>query len=335
MKETAGPSRVSRNPYFALFRRDRGSEDGAVPKRPAPRIRAAPQEGDGPGREHTYSDFELFRRVFQDSRPYWPHLVGIFALGLLSMPLALLAPVGLKIAVDSVIGSHPLPSFLGAVVPSAVTSSDTAVLFLAAALIVAVALLTRALGITESILAAYTGEKLVLDLRTRLLAHLQRLSLSYHDAKESADSIYRVQNDTFAIRNLPLDGLAPVVTATVTVIGMLYVTVRIDWQLAVIAFWVGPVLAVIGQRYRRRLRSQSLKMKQLESSALSVVHEMLSAIRLVQAFGQEEREHARPTSFGPGRGEIRGSAGRDHGDGYRDRLGHRGSPRSGKHHHSR
>lgn len=60
----------------------------------------------------SYTDFALFRRLLSQARPYWLHIGGVFLLNLLSIPLALLTPLPLKIAVDSVIGSQPLPGFL-------------------------------------------------------------------------------------------------------------------------------------------------------------------------------------------------------------------------------
>src|SRR5260370_27872383 len=54
----------------------------------------------------------LLLRILQQSRPCWLHLAGITILGLLSIPLALLFPLPLKIAVDSVLGHQPLPTFI-------------------------------------------------------------------------------------------------------------------------------------------------------------------------------------------------------------------------------
>lgn len=58
------------------------------------------------------SDFAIFRRVLNQVKPFWPRLTAIFLLDLLSTPLALLVPVPLKIAVDSVIGNAPLPGII-------------------------------------------------------------------------------------------------------------------------------------------------------------------------------------------------------------------------------
>jgi ATP-binding cassette subfamily B protein len=167
------------------------------------------------------------------------------------------------------------------------------VLVLAAGLVVVVALLSQLQELGSSLLRAYTGERLVLGFRARLFRHVQRLSLSYHDAKGTSDSTYRIQYDAPSIQYIAIDGVIPFVSAVCTVAGMIYVTARIDWQLALIALSVSPVLLLISRVYRPRLRTQSKEVKQLESSALAVVQEILAAIRVVKAFGQEEREQER------------------------------------------
>src|SRR5206468_2977360 len=68
------------------------------------------------------SDMAIYRRLFLQARPYWLHIAGIFLLSLLDGPLGLVAPLPLKIAVDSGIGSHPLPRVLDRVLPGRLTS---------------------------------------------------------------------------------------------------------------------------------------------------------------------------------------------------------------------
>src|SRR5436853_3034884 len=74
---------------------------------------------------------------------------------------------------------------------------------------------------------------------------------------------------------------------------MMYVTARIDSQLALVALAVSPVLFLVARAYRHRLRKQWGDAKKLESSAMSVVQEMLAAMRVVKAFGQENYEQER------------------------------------------
>jgi ATP-binding cassette subfamily B protein len=249
-------------------------------------------DGRGVTTENGHSDLALFRRLLLQARPYWPHIGGLFLLSLLSAPLALLAPLPLKIAVDSAIGSRPLPGFLDALLPDAATRSSTAVLALAAGLIAIVALLSGILDLASSVLATYTGEKLVLGFRARLFRHAQRLSLLYHDSRGTTDSAYRIQYAAPSIQWI-MSGFPSIVSAFFTLVGMAYVTFRIDWQLAVAALAVSPFLALSAWFYSQRLRRRWGMVYQLDSSALSVVQEVLASLRVVQAFGQEAREGER------------------------------------------
>jgi ATP-binding cassette subfamily B protein len=240
-----------------------------------------------------YGDLALFRRLLRIARPYWLHIGGLLLLNLLSSPLTLLTPLPLKIAVDSAIGSRPLPGFLNALLPDAAIRSDATVLILAVGLALAVALLTGMLELARSVLSVYTGGKLILGLRARLFRHAQRLSLLYHDSRGTTDSAYRIQYDAPSIQWIMTESVPSLVTAVVTLGGMVYVTFRLDWQLGLVAMMVAPFLFTSAWAYGRRLRPRWIKVKQLDSSALSVVQEVLGSLRIVQAFGQETREGER------------------------------------------
>jgi ATP-binding cassette, subfamily B, bacterial len=242
--------------------------------------------------DRRYGDFALYLRILREARPYWPHIGGILLVGLVATPVALLTPVPLKIAVDSVIGDDPLPGFLAAILPGD-GSRDGAVLVLAVAMVVLVALLRQLQELASTLLRTYTGERLVLDFRARLFAHVQRLSIAFHDRRGIGDSTYRIQYDAQATQTIAVDGVIPFVTAGITLAAMLYVTAAIDAVLALVALAVVPVLFVALWAYRTRLRRRSREVKQLESSALGVVQEVLGAVRVVKAFAQEEREHGR------------------------------------------
>jgi ATP-binding cassette subfamily B protein len=243
--------------------------------------------------QRKHSDIAILRRLIEQARPYWGHLAAIFTIDLLATPLALLTPLPLMLAVDNVIGSEPLPWFLALITPDFVSQSKGAMLALIAMLVILFALLTQIQKLGNWLLQTYTGEKLALAFRGLLLRHAQRLSLTYHDTKGTSDSIYRIQYDAPAIQWVLIYGLAPFVTASFTLLGMIFVTAQIDWQLALIALTVSPVLFLLTQVFRRRLRGQWREVKQLEHSALSIIQEVLGALRVVKAYGQEDREHGR------------------------------------------
>lgn len=239
------------------------------------------------------NDLRLFRRVLRDAKPYWLSIFATFLVSLLATPLALLNPVPLQLAVDSVIGSEPLPPVIEWLVPVGLRQSQTGLLFFAAGLVIAVALLARLQNLAHWLLSTHTGERLVLSLQCRLFEHAQRLSLSYHDSIGTADTIYRIQRDATSIRAVALEGINPIVTAAFTLVAMVYVTFRVDWQLALVALTVTPLFTALIVWYRHRLRTSWIQVKDLESAALNVVQEVLTSLRVVKAFAQEKREQDR------------------------------------------
>jgi ATP-binding cassette, subfamily B, bacterial len=212
-------------------------------------------------------------------------------LNLISLPLTLLYPLPLKIAVDNVLNANPLPAFLLEILPARHASLPP--LALAVGMLLGTALVVNLQGLAIWWLQTYTGEKLVWDFRARLLNHVQRLPLSFHDRYGTSDSVYRIQHDAPAIQYVAIQGLIPLSAAVATLIGLIYVTMRIDGFLALIALAICPVLFILTLASSRLVRQRSVTLKELDSKALSVIQEVLGCIRVIKAFGQEDREYAR------------------------------------------
>lgn len=233
----------------------------------------------------------VLARVLLESRSCWPHLFAIAGLSVLSLPLTLLYPLPLKIVVDSVLGNQPLPPWLVKAVPmlrARGTSLEAAI-----AVLLGIALLVSAQGLLAWWLQTYTGEKLVWDFRARLLNHTQRLPLVFHDRYGATDSVYRIQHDAPAIQYVTIQGLVPLMTAVITLIGMIVVTARMDFLLSLVALAITPVLFLLSLGCSRIVRLRSQTIKDLDSSALAVIQEVIGSIRVIKAFGQENREHDR------------------------------------------
>jgi ATP-binding cassette subfamily B protein len=238
-----------------------------------------------------HGDFALYRRLAAELRPYWREIGGILLLSFATTPLSLLTPLPLKIAVDTVIGSQPLPQFLAPLLPSA--ASKAALLIAAAVLLAVVAVLTHALAFGVSLLRTYTGEKLTLGFRAKLFHRAQQLSFEYHDRKGTLDAVYRIQNDATAPQGFAISGIVPLSTNAVTLFAMLVVTARIDQLLAIVALTICPLLYLLTSLCRHRVRTRWAELKAAESAALRVVHEVLGALRTVKSFNREEQEAER------------------------------------------
>ena len=240
----------------------------------------------------TRPDWVIFRRLLDQARPYWPHLGGILLLSLLGSPLTLLGPLPWKIVIDSILGAKPLPGIFLALLPGG-EAAPGVILVLGSVLVVVIGLLRQLQLLATLLLQTYAGQKLVLDFRARLFQHIQRLSLAYHDTIGTSDSTYRIQYDAQSIDDLLVTGLGSIVTLCFTVMGLLYVLIWIDWQLAAVALGVAPLVLLMTHAARSRLRARWPEVKQYESAAMSVVQEALAAVRVVKAFGQEAREYER------------------------------------------
>jgi ATP-binding cassette subfamily B protein len=186
-----------------------------------------------------------------------------------------------------------LPDWLAAVVPSAAAGTQTGTLVFAIALLFTITIASQLRGFLGSLLDTYTGAKLVLAFRAELFRRVQHLSLAYHDRKGAMDSVYRIQYDAPAIQWVAVQGVIPFASAILTVVGMTIVMARIDPELALVALLVTPFLFGVTHVFRRRIRKQWSKVKEIESSTMSGVQEALSSLRVVKAFGQESRESER------------------------------------------
>ena len=237
----------------------------------------------------------LYLRLAHEARPYRRQVASLLVLSVASSALVLLTPVPLKIAVDNVVDQRPLPGVLDAVLPNGVTASQNGILLVAAVLFVVIALLRQLQQFGSLVLTTWTGERMLLTFRSRLFRHAEQLPLTHHDTKGTADSTYRIQYDATSVQNV-VSAVIPFVTAVATVTGMIYVTARIDLQLALISLAVVPVLLFTMRLYRKRLRRQWHDAKRLDSSAMSVVQESLEALRVVKAFGWEDLARDRFTA---------------------------------------
>ena len=237
--------------------------------------------------------WRLLGRLARHLRAYWPHLGLIVIVDLIAMPLTLLAPVPLKIALDNAIGGAPLPDWLVPLLPAALQGSASGALMLAATLVLLVALLGQIQRSAGWLLQSWTGERVVLAFRAELFRQVQRLSLTYHDARGTSDSLYRIQYDAAAVQWIAVYGVAPLVTAVGTLVGMFVVMLALDPALAVIALSVAPLLLLLTHGFGKRVRARWHVQKELESSVQSVLVEVLAGLRVVKAFGQEKREEKR------------------------------------------
>ncbi|WP_157041560.1 ATP-binding cassette domain-containing protein [Nitriliruptor alkaliphilus] len=261
-----------------------GTDDAAA-DRDAPETLTVP---DRPG------DRALLLRMLRELRPHARGLALVLALHLLAAPLMLLQPIPLKIAVDSVIGDTPVPRLLAALTPEALTDTPLRLLAVVALLHVLLMGAIQLQSMGTYVATTATGERITLGFRARMFRHVQRLSLAFHDRRGTYESLYRIEYDAPSLQHTA-DTVIPFVSSGVTLVVILVVTARIDLSLALVALAVCPVLFWLSRQHVREIRGGYQELRELETTALGVVQEVLSAVRVVKAFGREDSEARRFT----------------------------------------
>jgi ATP-binding cassette, subfamily B, bacterial len=235
----------------------------------------------------------IYRGVLKYYRGFLGRSLIAMAFSFAATGLNLLKPWPLKIIVDWVI-----PRFkLGAHVswpgsgPWWIREPRLVVFALCLALVV-VQLLWGLCNYISNYLFVKIGLQALLDLRTELYAHLQRLSLKFHDTRRSADSSFRVAYDSQSIQTIYNKGFTNIIGSGVTLIGTFVVMLRLDWQLTLLSLAIVPLLIGTIYFFAKRIRSESTTIQEQESALLTQTQEGLSSVRMVHAFGREEFEVA-------------------------------------------
>ena len=203
----------------------------------------------------------------------------------------LLDPWPLKIVLDNVIKSKPATNgWLNRFIISFTGGDKIATLEFAAIAVVVIAIAGALCSYSEKLLSTSVGQWVMHDLRQALYIHIQRMSLAYHDHKNTGDLISRVTSDIDAIQSFISSNLLDAVIDVVTLVGMVAVMFYINWQFTLIALSIVPVLAVVVFKYTRNIKKASREVRKKEGQIVSVIQEVLTSIRVVKAFAREDYE---------------------------------------------
>jgi subfamily B ATP-binding cassette protein MsbA len=136
----------------------------------------------------------------------------------------------------------------------------------------------------------WVGLRAVMDLRVRMFAHLQRLSLDFYSGARSGELMSRVTSDPQAVQNGIANVVEDIVKEPVTFLSVLIYLLSMDWQLTVAGMVLFPVCLVPILVYGRATRKASRSAQENQADLLSVLQEAIAGLRVVRAFGMEQRE---------------------------------------------
>ncbi|MDP9766626.1 ABC transporter ATP-binding protein [Deinococcus enclensis] len=227
-------------------------------------------------------DLDLTKRILRYVRPYMKLAVGGVLLALFTAAL------------------QPVPAFLqGYAIDNALTpfvngeNTDAAALTRLLGLIVIGYVLVQAteFGLTyaSTLTIGYLGQNVLRDIRANVFTKLQRLPLAYFDANPVGRLITRVTSDVDAINQFITGGLISMITSTFLIIVYMGVMLSINWKLALIAFTVLPVLFVVTNFFRQKMRETFRENRLQQAIVNTKLNENITGMQTVQLFGRQRR----------------------------------------------
>lgn len=205
----------------------------------------------------------------------------------------LLEPWPIKIVMDNLLKSGSKGGWLNHWILHVAGADKIAILKFAALAALAIACVDAAASYAEKYLTTSVGQWVMHDLRTAVYSHIQRLSLSYHDNKQTGDLISRETTDIDAIQSFITSGLLGVLVNTLTLVGMIAVMLHVNWRFTLISLSVAPPLFAVVLFYTRRIKQASREVRKKEGEIVSVLQEAFSSMRIIRAFAREDYERRR------------------------------------------
>lgn len=182
------------------------------------------------------------------------------------------------------------PALIVRLLDSVTSTGSMHQLNLLASALIGVFLLQAIFNFLQSYLLAEIGERIVLDLRTALYSHLQRLSLDFYATRRVGDLVSRLSSDVTQMRTMLTSNLTSLLSQVVTLVGSIVIVFMMNARFTLFILALLPVLIGIAFLFGRRITRGSTHLQDQLAAATVVAEEGLQGVRVVKSFGREGYE---------------------------------------------
>jgi ATP-binding cassette subfamily B protein len=231
--------------------------------------------------------WRVLPRALPYLRPYWKLGALSFVLMIVASLATMAQPWPLAMMLDAIAGDSSKADFLffGA-------TDKLTLLAIATTLGFMTVVVSHGLTVVNSYLDSKLEQYIILDLRSDLFAHAQRLSLAFHDERHSGELMGRI-NYAASSLGMIIMAIPPIAQALLTLGGMVVVAALIDLKVTLISLSVMPLMYYSLTLYGARIVPRLERVQGLEWQSLSIVNEAMSMLRVIVPFGRERHEHRR------------------------------------------
>jgi subfamily B ATP-binding cassette protein MsbA len=207
--------------------------------------------------------------------------------------MSLASPWPLKVVIDSVLGSHPLPEWLRGLKDISVGDSKAGLALLAGIGVVLIAVVGAIATYINNYYTESVGQWVANDLRIRIYDHLQRMSLSYFDKQQTGAMLSTITSDVATVQDFASSNTLDLLVDVLTITGVLCLMFWLNWDFALIAVAVTPFLLMFVSRFKKAVKKATHQVRLHQADIVSVVQEGLESVRVIKAFGRESLEDSR------------------------------------------
>ena len=226
----------------------------------------------------------MSRLVFKMLRPYHGWLLIVFVAMLVEIAMSLAAPWPLKLILDDALGSHHLPDGLAWAHEYGFGRHTMGVALFAGIATLVIAVIGAAATYIDNYYTTSIGQWIANDMRIRIYAHLQRLSLRYFDHVESGSLMSTITTDVATLQSFASSSTLEIFLDFVTIIFMVGFMFWLNWDFTLIALGITPFLVVFVFHFEKAVREVTRTVRQRQSDILAVVEEPRVAV-LGREFG--------------------------------------------------
>lgn len=218
------------------------------------------------------------RRVLSFARPYR---------GRLAVFLLLLA-------LDAAAGAAT-PLLFRHLIDDGIAAGDRRLIVLLAAGAAVLALVSAGLAVAERWVSSHVGEGLILDLRTAVFDHVQRMPLAFFSRTRTGALVQRLNGDVLGAQQAFTSTLQTVVSNGLTIVFTLAAMLAMSWELTLLALVLVPLFVLPARWFGRRLADMTREGYELNAEAGQLMNERfnVAGAHLAKVFGDPERENAR------------------------------------------
>ncbi|MBY6680248.1 ABC transporter ATP-binding protein [Rhodococcus sp. BP-316] len=229
------------------------------------------------GDDHRPFSRVTVRRIMVFARPLRSLLVGFLILSVVAAVLAVATPVLAGRVVDAIVQGRAYGTVL-----------------VLAVIIAVVALLDAGTGLVNRWLSARIGENLILDLRTRVFDHVQKMPIAFFTRTRTGALVSRLNNDVIGAQRAFSGTLSGVVSNLVTLLLTLVVMLGISWQITLLALLLLPIFVLPARRMGTRLARLQREAAAHNAAMSTQMTERFSApgATLIKLFGRPDHESA-------------------------------------------